>query len=166
MRLNAAPGMSVVSVHVNDRDNPDLCGPCGGLCCAIYLAHDEDGAYIGDGWLPAQIAEWTERFIGSGAARLAENGTMTAGPAGIEPLHDPRLSHLPTPEGESYRASLPSWVDVRKCQFCHPDSGCMLPREHRAPICGEWVCELWRAAESTEVKAGSEGAEGQVATRS
>ena len=48
------------------------------------------------------------------------------------PLHDPRVSHLPTPEGDAYRASLPEWVDVRKCTFCHPETGCLLPREFRA----------------------------------
>ena len=90
-----------------------------------------------------------ERLTGSGALATADGGAMTAGPAGVEPLHDPRVSHLPTPEGDGYRASLPFWVDVRKCQFCHPDTGCLLPREFRAPICGEWVCELWKAAATT-----------------
>lgn len=135
--------------HPNDRDNPELCAACGGLCCAIYLAHDEDGSYIGDGWLPEQVAEWTERFLGSGALRIGEDGSLSAGAAGVEPLHDPRTSHLPTTEGDAYRASLPAWVDVRRCQFCDPGTGCLLPRAFRAPICGEWVCDLWRAAEDT-----------------
>ena len=47
-----------MTAHPNDRDG-ELCADCGGLCCAIYLAHDEEGAYIGDGWLPEQIASWT-----------------------------------------------------------------------------------------------------------
>ena len=67
-----------------------------------------------------------------------------AGAAGVTPLHDPRLSHRPDALGVEYRASLPAWVDTRKCAFCHPDTGCLLPRESRAPICREWVCELWR----------------------
>ncbi|HSK47421.1 MAG TPA: hypothetical protein VLA05_05380 [Coriobacteriia bacterium] len=122
----------------------DLCHECGGLCCCLYLAQDEDGAYVGEGWLPDYVELWTERLVGSGA--LALNGDkLVAGEAGVEPLHDPRISHSPTPAGEIYRASLPEWVDVRKCQFCHPDTGCLLPRESRAPICREWVCELWDA---------------------
>ncbi|TLM73176.1 MAG: hypothetical protein FDZ70_07895 [Actinobacteria bacterium] len=137
-----------MTAHPNDRDNRELCSACGGLCCAIYLAHDEDGAYIGDGWLPAQIDEWTRRFVASGALRLGPDDVMTPGAAGVAPLHDPRLSHAPTTEGAAYRAALPAWVDTRKCQFCHPDTGCLLPREYRAPICGEWVCELWEAADA------------------
>ena len=121
-----------------------LCNECGGLCCALYLAHDADGAYVGDGWLPAYIALWEERLLASGAMRI-EDGEYVAGEPGIAPLHDPRRSHAPTPDGDAYRATLPAWVDVRKCQFCHPDTGCLLPRESRAPICGEYVCELWRA---------------------
>ena len=119
-----------------------LCNECGGLCCCLYLANDEDGAYIGDGWLPEYIALWTERLTASGAL-VADAATMGPGEAGVAPLHDPRLSHLPTPEGEAYRATLPEWVDVRKCQFCHPDRGCLLPRRYRAPICRDYVCELW-----------------------
>jgi hypothetical protein len=72
---------------------------------------------------------------------------MVAGVARVEPLHDPRLSHRPDAAGDVYRTSLPEWVDTRKCQFCHPESGCLLPRRYRAPICGEWVCDLWEAAE-------------------
>lgn len=125
-----------------DEANWTLCHECGGLCCALYLAHDEDGEYIGQGWLPEYILLWIERLVESGALRVT-GGVFEAGEAGVAPLHDPRLSHQPTAEGEAYRASLPGWVDVRKCQFCHPDTGCMLPREHRAPICGEYRCELW-----------------------
>lgn len=121
----------------------ELCNECGGLCCALYLAHDEEGAYVGDEWLPAYIELWFERLRASGALSAAGEA-YGAGPAGVEPLHDPRVSHLPTSEGEAYRATLPAWVDVRKCQFCHPETGCLLPRERRATICNEWVCELWR----------------------
>ena len=120
-----------------------LCNECGGLCCCLYLAHDENGEYIGEGWLPEYIALWQERFVASGALAIAPDGRRE-GAAGVEPLHDPRLSHLPTPEGEAYRASLPAWLDTRKCEFCHPETGCLLPRECRAPICREYVCELWR----------------------
>jgi len=123
----------------------DLCNVCGGLCCCLYIAHDEDGLYIGEDWLPEYIELWTQRFADSGALRV-EDGRPVAGDAGVEPLHDPRLSHRPTWEGEQYRASLPSWIDVRKCQFCHPRTGCLLPRRYRAPICREWVCELWDQA--------------------
>jgi hypothetical protein len=119
-----------------------LCNECGGLCCAIYIAHDEDGAYIGGGWLPDYIALWEQRLVESGALRVTP-GAYEAGAAGVEPFHDPRLSHQPTALGESYRASLPEWVDTRKCAFCHPDTGCTLPRAYRAPICREWVCDLW-----------------------
>jgi len=120
----------------------ELCSACGGLCCALYLAHDEEGAYIGDGWLDEYIELWLERLALSGALVVQRDG-LRAGPAGIEPLHDPRRSHLPGAQGDAYRAALPDWVDVRKCQFCHPSSGCLLPREYRAPLCNEWVCELW-----------------------
>lgn len=122
----------------------ELCHECGGLCCCLYLAHDENGAYIGDGWLPDYVDLWTRRLAESGALAF-EGERMVAGDAGIEPLHDPRLSHLPTPAGAAYRATLPGWVDVRKCQFCHPETGCLLPRGARALICREWVCELWDA---------------------
>jgi hypothetical protein len=137
--------LRMTDTHPNDHERYELCNSCGGLCCALYLAHDEDGEYCGDDWLPEYIALWTERLTASGALRIAADGSMVAGDAQVEPLHDPRLSHQPTPEGEAYRASLPEWVDTRKCQFCHPDSGCLLPRANRAPICGEWVCELWEA---------------------
>ncbi len=132
----------------NDRDNWELCHACGGLCCAIYLAIDEEGDYNGDDWLPDYVDVWTARLEGSGALRITEDGAMVAGEAGIEPLHDPRVSHLPGAEGDAYRAALPQWIDTNKCQFCHPETGCLLPREFRAPICGDWVCELWRAAEA------------------
>lgn len=122
----------------------ELCNECGGLCCCLYLAHDENGDYIGDEWLPDYIDEWIGLLTQSGALRVAL-GVYEAGEAGVAPLHDPRLSHLPTAEGEAYRATLPAWVDVRKCQFCHPETGCLLPREFRAPICGDYVCELWKA---------------------
>ncbi|MGB4593572.1 MAG: hypothetical protein WBI63_07370 [Coriobacteriia bacterium] len=139
--------------------NPAICHECGGLCCALYLAHDENGQYIGHGWLPEYIELWLGRFVASGALRAATASSgsdlsacvtqtaYVAGDAGVEPLHDPRLSHLPTSEGEAYRATLPVWVDVRKCQFCHPESGCLLSAEYRAPICHEYTCELWRSAE-------------------
>ncbi|MDZ4168669.1 MAG: hypothetical protein U1E26_03295 [Coriobacteriia bacterium] len=124
----------------------DLCNQCGGLCCCLYLAHDENGAYIGGDWLPAYIDEWLARFIECGALLECASGEHAPGDHGIAPLHDPRLSHLPTAEGEAYRATLPSWIDVRKCQFCHPETGCLLPREARAPLCREYVCELWERA--------------------
>ena len=127
--------------HANEADW-ELCHRCGGLCCALYLAHDENGDYIGEGWLPDYIDLWIERLVASGALAVVD-GEFVAGAAGVAPLHDPRLSHLPTAEGAAYRATLPEWVDTRKCQFCHPDTGCLLPREYRAPICGEYVCELW-----------------------
>ena len=127
--------------HENEADW-ELCHRCGGLCCALYLAHDENGEYIGEGWLPRYIDLWVERLMASGALVMVDSA-FVAGEAGVAPLHDPRLSHLPTAEGAAYRATLPEWVDTRKCQFCHPDTGCLLPREHRAPICGEYVCELW-----------------------
>lgn len=125
--------------------NYELCHECGGLCCAIYLAHDEDGGYIGDEWLPEYIELWERRLVESGALVVTPAG-YKAGVAGVAPLHDPRVSHLPTPRGAEYRASLPAWIDTRKCAFCDPDTGCLLPREHRAPICREWTCELWEHA--------------------
>lgn len=128
------------------QEDFDLCNSCGGLCCALYLAHDENGDYIGDDWLPEYIDLWLERLVASGALAL-DGDAYTAGVPGIAPLHDPRRSHLPTPEGAEYRAALPDWVDPRKCQFCHPDTGCLLPREYRAPICREYVCELWGSAD-------------------
>jgi hypothetical protein len=127
-----------------DLENAALCAECGGLCCCLYLAHDENGDYIGEGWLPDYIALWEERLVASGA--MSVDGTeYVAGEAGVAPIHDPRLSHLPTAEGDAYRANLPDWVDVRRCQFCHPETGCLLPREYRADICRDYVCELWPA---------------------
>lgn len=126
----------------------ELCHACGGLCCCLYLAHDENGAYIGEGWLPEYIDQWLDRFVASGALALTEGGYGT-GAAGVPPLHDPRLSHLPTEDGAAYRASLPGWVDTRKCQFCHPETGCLLPREYRAPLCAEYRCELWTGGAAT-----------------
>lgn len=122
--------------------NDELCARCGGLCCCLYLACDESGAYVGDGWLPAYIDLWLERLTACGALTVTDT-FYGAGETGVEPLHDPRLSHLQTAEGAAYRASLPEWVDVMKCQFCHPETGCLLPRDRRADICGEFVCELW-----------------------
>jgi hypothetical protein len=129
------------------EENWDLCNRCGGLCCCLYLAHDENGEYIGDGWLPEYIDLWTSRLVESGAL-VATGSAYGAGEAGIEPLHDPRLSHLPNEEGAAYRSGLPEWVDVRKCQFCHSGTGCLLPRRYRAPICGSYRCELWLEAGS------------------
>jgi len=128
-----------------DRDDFDLCNACGGLCCCLFLAQDENGDYIGEGWLPEYVAVWEQRLVASGALRVTASA-YEAGPAGVEPLHDARLSHLPTPEGDAYRATLPADVDVRKCVFCDAATGCLLPREYRAPICREWVCELWGAS--------------------
>lgn len=125
-----------------NAENWELCHECGGLCCCLYLAHDEEGAYIGGEWLPAYIEQWLGWFVTSGAL-VRKGDTYAAGEHGIEPYHDPRLSHLPTPEGASYRAQLAAWVDVRKCQFCHPEDGCQLPAQYRAPICGDYRCELW-----------------------
>jgi hypothetical protein len=138
------PGSSNTPAPDPDAQNWELCHACGGLCCCLYLGHDENGVYIGDDWLPAYIEEWLAKFEASGA--LVRSGDLyVAGPHGIEPYHDPRLSHLPTPEGEVYRATLPDWVDVRKCQFCHPNMGCQLPPQYRAPICADYLCELWGA---------------------
>lgn len=125
-------------------ENYELCHECGGLCCCLYIAHDENGDYIGDAWLPSYIEEWLEKFLLTGAlVRVGDD--YGAGAHGVAPLHDPRISHLPTAAGVAYRASLPEWVDVRKCQFCHPDTGCMIPHEYRAPICHDYHCELWHA---------------------
>ncbi len=127
-----------------EAQNWRLCHECGGLCCRLYLAADENGDYSGDEWLPDYIEEWLGKFEASGA--LVRSGdALLVGAHGIEPYHDPRLSHPPTAAGAAYRATLPPWVDVTKCQFCHPDAGCQLPHEFRAPICHEYRCELWDA---------------------
>ena len=84
------------------------------------------------------------RAVGSRALVVTPNA-YEAGEAGVVPLHDPRVSHRPDAVGTAYRAALPAWIDVRKCAFCHPETGCLLPREYRAPICREWVCELWES---------------------
>lgn len=125
-----------------NAQNWALCHECGGLCCCLYLAHDENGEFIGEEWLPAYIDEWLGKFVASGAL-VRDGEDYVAGAPGIEPYHDPRLSHVPSEEGAAYRATLPEWVDVRKCQFCHPELGCQLPHEFRAPICHDYVCELW-----------------------
>lgn len=123
-------------------ENWEFCHECGGFCCLLYLAHDENGEYVGEGWLPEYIEEWFGNFLASGALVLTADG-YAAGAHGVEPLHDPRLSYPRTPEGAAYRASLPEWVDHLRCQFCHPDTGCLLPPEYRAPICHEYHCEHW-----------------------
>ena len=133
----------------DDGEDFALCNECGGLCCCLYLANDENGEYVGGGWLPEYIDLWEHRFVASGAMTVID-GEYRAGAAGVDPLHDPRVSHLPTPEGAAYRASLPDWVDVRKCQFCHPETGCLLPRALRAPLCGEYVCELWASRRAAD----------------
>ncbi len=99
--------------------------------------------------MPAYIEEWLAKFAASGALVPAEDapGGYRAGAHGVEPFHDPRLSHQPSAEGARYRASLPAWVDTRKCQFCHPDSGCTIPHEYRPPICDDFHCELWPRAD-------------------
>jgi hypothetical protein len=125
------------------EEDYELCNDCGGLCCALFLAHNEDGVYIGDGWLPEYIALWEARLVESGALRVTASAYL-AGDAGVPPLHDPRVSHLPTPEGQACRDSLPDSVDYRKCVFCDAQAGCLLSRAFRAPICGDYVCELWR----------------------
>jgi hypothetical protein len=56
----------MASSSTTDVDNFELCNECGGLCCCLYLANDEDGRYIGDGWLPDYIALWEERLIECG----------------------------------------------------------------------------------------------------
>lgn len=127
-------------------ENFELCHECGGLCCCLYLAHDEDGEFVGEDWLPGYIDAWLSLFVESGAL-VRDGDVYLAGPAGVEPLHDPRRSYPPTAAGAAYRASLPAWVDTRKCQFCHPDTGCLLPAENRAPICSQYHCELWPAGE-------------------
>lgn len=134
--------MTEASCTRDTGDDFDLCNECGGLCCALYLAHDEEGHYIGEGWLPPYIDEWLERLAASGALVVTPD-ELLPGEAGVTPLHDPRRSHLPTAEGEVYRASLPASVDVRKCLFCDAATGCLLPRRYRAPLCNEWTCELW-----------------------
>ena len=64
------------------RANYELCHDCGGLCCALYLAHDENGDYVGEGWLPAYIDLWTERLVASGALRAtADPSTARVKPA-------------------------------------------------------------------------------------
>ncbi len=141
------PHASVPHEPANDRDDA-VCAECGGLCCCLYLANDEDGEYIGEGWLPQYIEHWIGLLTDSGAL-VADGVRDEAGAAGVQPLHDPRLSHLPTPEGEAYRATLPDWVDVRKCQFCHPVTGCLLPRVYRAPICGSYACESWPSSDAS-----------------
>jgi hypothetical protein len=140
---NAPDSLGAASPDTSAEEDFELCNRCGGLCCALFLAHDEDGHYIGEGWLPEYIALWEERLVASGALRVSAAG-YEVGEAGVTPQHDPRISHLPTAEGDEYRAALPESVDYRKCVFCDAETGCLLPRSYRAPICGDYVCELWR----------------------
>lgn len=128
----------------SDQENAELCSACGGFCCTLYLASDENGDYIGADWLPGEIDLWQARLTLSGAL-VADAAGCHAGVAGVAPLHDPRRSQPPSPASMAYRATLPAWVDVSKCQFCHPDTGCLLPRHFRPPICGDYTCEQWPA---------------------
>jgi len=138
------PGTNADPAPDPAAQNWQLCHECGGLCCCLYLAHDENGEYVGEEWLPAYIKQWLEWFEAS-RALVRAGDRYVAGTHGLEPFHDPRVSHLPTSAGAAYRAGLPGWVDVRKCQFCHPEHGCQLPQPYRPPICGEFRCELWGA---------------------
>ena len=66
---------------VSTAENFALCNECGGLCCCLFLANDEDGAYTGDGWLPEYIALWEQRLVASGALRVTPGGTNQASQA-------------------------------------------------------------------------------------
>jgi len=87
-RPKKAPMEPIVDEH--GPRNDELCAACGGLCCCLYLAHDENGDYIGEGWLPDYIELWLGRFVESGA--LVQLGDeYRAGAAGVEPLQSAKL---------------------------------------------------------------------------
>ncbi|MDO8941674.1 MAG: hypothetical protein Q7U75_00745, partial [Desulfobacterales bacterium] len=58
-----------------------------------------------------------------------------------EPIFDPFILFIgQRAERASCRAALPSWVDTERCQYCHPVTGCIVPRGSRPAVCREYRC--------------------------
>ena len=132
-----------------------LCPLCCGKCCRLYLPREQGGMYSSHLWFDEYCRRWFSAFVESGALLRNYEKMTTVNPAsGVAPLHSPIPAHAQGRKGDAYRASLPRWVDIHKCQFCHPDSGCLLDRQFRPRACREYMCK--RSARITQKKAASE----------
>lgn len=125
-----------------DSDIQDLakCGSCGGKCCRIFRPISRGGQfYEGDGF-EEHCQAWGELLVESGAL-VMDGDRAVAGPAsGVTPYHAPLLSHRSGVVGDEYRAALPVWVDIDRCQFAHPLAGCQLKREFMPAVCKGFMC--------------------------
>lgn len=140
--------------EASDIEHAEACRACGGECCILYRYVDEfvdgvPGARPHNDGLDFEeyCIDWFDGFVMSGA--LEDPSGSPAGwlgdyrvPAGVPaPLHDPLRSHSGRAGTGEYLASLPDWVDTDRCQYCHPATGCLLPRERRPRVCREYACE-------------------------
>lgn len=131
------------------------CASCGGECCFIYRDADDPrfSPDTGGGRNPytdfdEYVLGWFERFVGSGVLVDLDGvpcgwwGTYEAAPGTPDPLFDPfRLFIGDRADRPNYRASLPAWVSVDLCQYCHPETGCTLSRDRRPEVCLSYRCE-------------------------
>ena len=127
------------------------CNACGGKCCEIYLSVEDGGMRGLQQWFDEYCDDWKSEFVASGALLRDAAGNITVNPAaGGHPLHDPLISHDGGQLGEECRRSLPEWVDIDRCQFCHPNTGCMLERRFRPRACREFICATGGLPQLTE----------------
>lgn len=103
--------------------NEYICSECGGECCRIYYPDNIPPGV----WFEDWCEQWENLFNDCGID--------------IPPLHNPLESHFCGEGGNEYRDSLPDWVDIYKCQYCHPETGCLIPRFQRPNICLFYSCE-------------------------
>jgi Fe-S-cluster containining protein len=109
---------------------PLKCLSCGG-CCRIYRPSSQGGAFPDHlVSLEEHAINWLHKFVDAGVLNINKDGKIVTGKVGIEPLHDP-LNTI---------SKKFDWVDVERCQFCHPKTGCMIPRNKRPELCRSFVC--------------------------
>lgn len=110
---------------------PIRCTTCG-QCCKIYLPSSHGGSFP-EKHVSYQdhCLNWLDKFTEAGVLEITPEGKIVpTEKVGIEPLHDPL-----NPESKRF-----PWVDPTRCQFCHPVTGCLIPREKRPPLCRSFVC--------------------------
>ena len=118
-----------------DKVTPKKCLTCG-RCCQIYKSTHIGGSF------PEEFVEfethcdkWMDKFIAAGIMTSNNLGELEVSQKikdlGIEPLHNPKKPSEP---------ALHKWVDRGLCQFCHPHTGCILPRKERPDICNRFMC--------------------------